>query len=53
VFTNSLLRRIFGLKMDEIIEIWRKLHSEELRNLYCSPGIIGMVKPGIIDGQGM
>jgi hypothetical protein len=34
---NRLLRRIFGSKGDEMIEGWRKLHSEELHNLYSSP----------------
>jgi hypothetical protein len=36
-----VLRRIFGVKTDEIIG-WRKLHSEELHNLYSSPNIIIM-----------
>jgi hypothetical protein len=44
VFENSLLRRIFGLKRDELIGGWRKLHDEELYNLYGSPGIIRMIK---------
>jgi hypothetical protein len=34
---NSMLRRIFGLKRDEVIGGWRKLHNEELCNLYCLP----------------
>jgi hypothetical protein len=37
VFENMVVRRIFGPKKDEIIGIWRKLHNEELRNLYSSP----------------
>jgi hypothetical protein len=44
VFENRLLRRIFGLKRDEVTEDWRKLHNEELHNLYSSPSIIGMIK---------
>jgi hypothetical protein len=36
VFENGLLRRIFGPKMDEVIEEWRKRHNEELHDLYCS-----------------
>jgi hypothetical protein len=32
-----VLRRIFGLKRDEVTGEWRKLHNEELRNLYSSP----------------
>jgi GH43 family beta-xylosidase len=43
VFENRVLRRIFGLKRDEVIGGWRKLHDEELHNLYCSPNII-MIK---------
>jgi hypothetical protein len=40
----ALLRRIFGLKTDEVTGEWRKLHSEELHNLYSSPDIIRQVK---------
>jgi hypothetical protein len=36
--------RIFGPKRDEVIGGWRKLHNEELHNLYCSPSIIRMMK---------
>jgi hypothetical protein len=39
-----VLRRIFGPKRDEVIGGWRKLHNEDLHNLYCSPSIIRMVK---------
>jgi hypothetical protein len=34
VFENRVLRRIFGPKKDEVIGGWRKLHNEELQNLY-------------------
>jgi hypothetical protein len=44
VFENRFLRRIFGLKRDEVTGEWRKLHSEELHNLYLSPDIIRQVK---------
>jgi hypothetical protein len=44
VFENRALRRIFGPKRDEVTEEWRKLHNEELRNLYSSPDIIRQVK---------
>jgi hypothetical protein len=44
VFENRVLRRIFGPKRDEVIGGWRKLHNEELHNLYCSPSIIGTIK---------
>jgi hypothetical protein len=37
-------RRIFGLKRDEVIGGWRKLHNEELHNFYSSPIIIRMIK---------
>jgi hypothetical protein len=44
VFENSVLRRIFGPKMDEETEEWRKLHSVELHNLYSSPDNIRQIK---------
>jgi hypothetical protein len=44
VFENRVLRRIFGPKKDEVIRGWRKLHNEELHNLYCSPSVIRMIK---------
>jgi hypothetical protein len=37
VFENRVLRRIFGAKRDEVTGQWRKLHSEELHDLYFSP----------------
>jgi hypothetical protein len=39
-FESRVLRRIFGPKRDEVTGGWRKLHSEELHNLYSSPSII-------------
>jgi hypothetical protein len=44
VFENRVLRRIFGPKRDDVTGDWRKLHNEELHNLYSSPNIIRMVK---------
>jgi hypothetical protein len=44
VFENRVLRRIFGPKRDEVMGKWRKLHTEELRDLYCSPSIIRIIK---------
>jgi hypothetical protein len=44
VFQNRLLRRIFGLKRDEVTGEWRKLHNKELRDLYSSPSIIRIIK---------
>jgi hypothetical protein len=44
LFENKVLRRIFGPKRDEVTGEWRKLHNEELRDLYSSPNIIIMIK---------
>jgi hypothetical protein len=44
VFENRVLRRIFGPKRDEVTGDWRKLHNEELHNLYSSPNILRMIK---------
>jgi hypothetical protein len=44
VFQNRVLRRIFGWKRDEVTGSRRKLHNEELDNLYSSPSIIRMIK---------
>jgi hypothetical protein len=44
VFENRVLRRIFGPMRDEVTGGWRKLHNEELHNLYSSPSIIRMIK---------
>jgi hypothetical protein len=44
VFENRVLRRIFGPRKDEVTGDWRKLHNEELHNLYSSPDIIRMIK---------
>jgi hypothetical protein len=43
VFENRALRRIFGPNMDGVIGGWRKLHNEELHNLYSSPSIIRII----------
>jgi hypothetical protein len=37
VFENRVLRRTFGVKRDGLTGQWRKLHNEELNDLYCSP----------------
>jgi len=39
-----VLGRIFGSKRDEITGEWRKLHNEELNDLYCSSNIIGIIR---------
>ena len=44
MFENRLLRRIFGPKKDGVIEEWRKLHNEELNDLYSSPNIVRVIK---------
>jgi hypothetical protein len=44
VFENRALRRIFGLRLDEVMEGWRKLHNKELRDLYTLPTIIRIMK---------
>jgi hypothetical protein len=44
VFENRLLRRIFGPKRNEVMGSWRKLHNEELHDLYSSPFIIRTCK---------
>jgi hypothetical protein len=44
VFEDRVLRRIFGPKMDEVTEKWRKLHNEELHILYSSPNTIMQIK---------
>jgi hypothetical protein len=44
VFENRVLRRIFGPKRDEVAGEWRKLHNEELNDLYSSPNIVRVIK---------
>jgi hypothetical protein len=44
VFQNRVLRRIFGPKRDEVTGEWRKLHNEELNDMYSSPNIVRVVK---------
>jgi len=44
MFENRVLRRIFGSKRDEVIGEWRKLHYEELNDLYCSSSIVQVIK---------
>ena len=53
VFENMVLRRIFGSNRDEVTGEWRKLHNEELSDLYCSPNIVRMIKSKTWDGRGM
>jgi hypothetical protein len=44
VFENKMLRRIFEPKRDEVTGEWRKLHNEELHDLYSSPSIMRIIK---------
>jgi hypothetical protein len=44
VFENKVLRRVFGPRRDEVTGEWRRLHNEELNDLYCSPNIVRVIK---------
>jgi hypothetical protein len=44
VFESRVLKRIFGLKRDEVTGSWRKLHNEELHNSYSLPSVIRIIK---------
>jgi hypothetical protein len=44
VYENRVLRRTFGTKREEVAGGWRRLHNEELHNLYASPNIIRVIK---------
>ena len=44
VFENRVLRKIFGPKRDEVTGEWRRLHNEELNDLYSSPNIVWVIK---------
>jgi hypothetical protein len=43
MFEDRTLRNIFGSKRDEITWRWRKLHNEELNDLYCSPNFVRVI----------
>jgi len=44
VFKSRMLRRIFGPKRDKVTREWRKLHNEELNDMYSSPSIVWVIK---------
>ena len=44
VFENMVLRRIFGTRREEVKGEWRRLHNEELNDLYCSPNIVRVIQ---------
>jgi len=44
VFENMVLRRTFGLRREEVTGEWRRMHNEELNDLYSSPNIVRVIK---------
>jgi hypothetical protein len=52
MFQSRVLRRIFGPKRDKVTGDWRKLHNEELNDLYCSSNIIWVIKSRRMDWAG-
>jgi len=44
VFESMVFRRIFGPRRDEVTGEWRRLHNEELKDLYSSPNIVRVIK---------
>ena len=52
MFENRVLKRIFGLKRDEVIRAWRKLHNKELDAVYSSLNIIRVIRSRILRWAG-
>jgi hypothetical protein len=46
MFENRALKRIFGRRRERVAEGWRRLHKEELHNLYASPDIVRVIRSG-------
>jgi hypothetical protein len=44
VFENRMLRKIFGPEREEVVGGWKRLHNEELHNLFASPDISRVIK---------
>ena len=44
MFENMVFRRIFGPRRDKVTGEWRRLHNEELNDLYCSPNVVQVIK---------
>jgi hypothetical protein len=44
VFENKVLRRVFRPRRDEVTGEWRRLHNEEINNLYSSPNMVQVIK---------
>ena len=44
MFENMVLRRIFGLRREEVTGEWRRLHNKELNDLYSAPNIVRLIK---------
>jgi hypothetical protein len=51
LFEHRVLRRIFGPTREEVVGGWRRLHNEELHNLYDSPNIIRVIKARMRKGR--
>jgi S-ribosylhomocysteine lyase LuxS involved in autoinducer biosynthesis len=45
-----MLRKTLGPKRDYVTGEWRKIHNEELNDLYCPPNIVRVIKSGMKDG---
>jgi len=52
LFESRVMRRIFGPKGDEATGEWRKVHNEELNDLYCSPSIVRVIKSRMVRRAG-